>query len=290
VKLTIATCQFGVTSDIGRNLAFVERQMKAAKRRGSQVAHFSETCLSGYAGVEFKSFRNFDWELLTESTRRIMALAKQLGLWVILGSSHRLTGRHKPHNCLYIIDDHGRLADRYDKMFCTGDPSQKAGDLKHYSSGSHFCVFSIGGIRCGTLICHDFRYDELYREYKKQGVQLLFHSYHNAHGSAAKLRKYNIWGTIVPATMQAYAANNHMWISASNSSEPASCWPSFFVRADGMVTGKLLNNRSGVLITKIDTTAKLYDASKHWRRRAMRGVYHSGTAVRDVRSRCRKSL
>ena len=290
MKLTIATCQFGVTADIRRNLAFVERQMKAAKRRGGQVVHFSETCLSGYAGVEFKSFRNFDWELLTENTHGIMALAKQLGLWVILGSSHQLTGKHKPHNCLYIINDHGRLVDRYDKMFCTGDPSQKGGDLKHYSSGSRFCVFTIGGIRCGTLICHDFRYDELYREYKKQGVQLVFHSYHNAHDSAAKLRKYNIWGTIVPATMQAYAANNHMWISANNSSEPASCWASFFVRPDGVITGKLTNNRPGVLISTIDTTAKFYDASKHWRKRAMCGVYHSGTIVRDARSRRRETL
>ena len=75
----------------------------------------------------------------------------------------------------------------------------------------------------------------------------MFHSYHNAHRSAAKFRKYhNIWGLIVPPTMQAYAANNYMWVSANNSSRPRSSWPSFFVRPDGVITAKLINNRPGM--------------------------------------------
>ncbi len=264
--------------------------MKTAKRRGVHVAHFSEACLSGYAGVEFKSFHRFDWELLTTATRKIMALAKELRLWVILGSSHRLSGKHKPHKCLYIINDRGQLLDRYDKMFCTGDPSGKTGDLKHYTPGSHFCVFTIRGIRCGVFICFDFRYDQLYRIFCRRGVQLAFHSYHNARRDPADLRKYNIWGTIVPATMQAYAANNHMWISANNSSHPTSCWPSFFVRPDGIITAKLANNRPGVLISRVDTAAKFYDPSEHWRHRAIRGIYHSGKLLHDPRSNRRRSL
>ena len=290
MKLTVATCQFPVTADISRNLAFVLRQMKMAKRCDAKVVHFSESCLSGYAGVEFDSFAGFDWNLLVQSTHQVMALAKDLRLWVILGSAHRLTGKHKPHNSLYIIDDHGRIIDRYDKMFCTGDPSGKDGDLKHYSPGNHFCFFTIAGIRCGALICHDFRYDELYRVYKTRRTQLIFHSYHNAHQSPAKLRKYNIWGVVVPSTMQAYAANNHLWISVNNSSQPASSWPSFFVRRDGMVTGRLTNNRPGVLASTIDTSEKIYDASQHWRDRAIRGVYHSGNLIRDSRSKCRTSV
>ena len=60
MKLTVATCQFPVTADIRRrNLAFIVRQMKMAKRRGAQVVHFSEACLSGYAGVQFESFAGF---------------------------------------------------------------------------------------------------------------------------------------------------------------------------------------------------------------------------------------
>lgn len=290
MKLTIATCQFPVTADICKNLDFILRQIKAAKQRGAHVVHFSETCLTGYAGVEFDSFDGFDWPQLNSATQQIMALAKQLRLWVILGSSHRLTGKHKPHNCLYIINGQGQLVDRYDKMFCMGDAAGKTGDLKHYTPGSHFCRFTIRGIRCGVFICFDFRFDELYRVFCRRGVQVVFHSYHNARRDPADLRKYNVWGTLVPATTQAYAANNHMWISANNSSQPASCWPSFFVRPDGIITDKLTNNRPGVLISRIDTTTKLYDPAQPWRHRAIRGIYHSGKLVRDPRSNRRKSL
>src|SRR5215510_4317281 len=110
MQLIVATCQFPVDADVRRNLRYVARQLRAAKDRGAHVAHFPEACLSGYAGVDFPSYQGFTWPLLQECTHRVLELARQCRLWVILGSTHRLTGQHKPHNSLYIIDDHGTLA------------------------------------------------------------------------------------------------------------------------------------------------------------------------------------
>ena len=172
MKLCVATCQFPVDPDIRKNLDHVRDQMNEAHRLGAHVAHFSEGCLSGYAGVEFESFADFDWGLLEESTRTIMELARQLRIWVILGSSHRLANGHKPHNSLYVIDPRGELVDRYDKMFCTGAARGLTEDLKHYSPGDHLVTCEINGVKCGLLICHDFRYPELYREYKRLGAQV----------------------------------------------------------------------------------------------------------------------
>ncbi|MAE63124.1 MAG: carbon-nitrogen hydrolase [Phycisphaeraceae bacterium] len=304
MKLTVATCQYAVTGSIERNLGYVLRQMKSAKAKGADVAHFSETCLPGYAGVEFPSMNGFDWSALDAATRRVVQYAADLRLWVILGSAHRLSGRHKPHNSLYVISDRGRLVDRFDKLYCTGDRSCRSGDLANYSPGSHFSVFRIRGLPCGALICHDMRYDELYREYKRRGVRLMFHSYHNGNTSTAAYRKAKkevgtlaglnhaetIHGIIVPPTMQTYAANNDMWISANNTAKAESSWPSFFVRPDGLISGRLQRNRAGVLMTTVDTSISYYDASVHWRNRAMRGIYHSGTLVRDARSTRRKSF
>lgn len=303
MKMTIATCQFPIDRDIRRNLAYVLRQMQQARERGAHVAHFSEMCLSGYAGVEIKSTDALDWDLLEDATGQIRAAARRLALWVVLGSTHRLTGRHKPHNSLYIIDHAGSIADRYDKMFCTGSRRGTDGDLKHYTPGDHFAVFSIRGMRCGALICHDFRYDELYREYRRRGVQVMFHSYHNGRMSGrmwqtatapfdARLRLLNhaetTHGIIVPPTMQTYAANNYQWISANNTSGRESAWPSFVVRPDGVITGRLTRNSPGILVTTIDPRKTYYDASEHWRDRALRGLYHSGRLVRDPRSRQRR--
>ena len=141
MKLDVATCQFPVSADIDANAAHVRRQMRVAKRRGAHVAHFCEGALSGYAEADFESHAGFDWARRAQRAQQIAELAAELRLWVLLGSSHPLTGRHKPHNSVYLIDDRGRLVDRYDKRFCAGDRAGKQGDLAHYSPGNHAAVF-----------------------------------------------------------------------------------------------------------------------------------------------------
>ena len=288
----MATCQFAISADIESNRDMVMRQMRLAKQEGADVAHFSETCLGGYAGVDFDSFDGYDWDLLKRCTLRITALAKELGIWVVLGSNHRLSGDNKPHNSLYLIDKSGEIIDRYDKMFCTGNREGTSGDLKHYSPGSRFVVFDLKGVTCGLQICHDMRYPELYREYKKLGAQLMFHSYYNGKRTFSDPDDpdQNIHKVITEPTMQTYAAVNSMWISTNNTSTKESSWPSFFVRPDGVVTGRLKRNAEAILITTVDTGNTYYDASRAWRDRAMNGVFHSGTLVTDPRSDDRRSL
>ena len=291
MKITIATCQFPITSDIRRNLGYVKRQMKTARDQGADLAHFSECCLGGYAGVDLPSLEGYDWDLLQRSAREVTELARELGLWVILGSNHKLSGGHRPHNSLYLIDPQGRVVDRYDKRFCTGYRTRVAEDLSHYSPGNQFVVFQVNGVRCGLQICHDFRYPELYREYKRRDVQLMFHSYHNGGMTPEKKREYqDVWGVLVRATMQTYAASNFMWISVNNTARRESSGSSFVVQPDGLISGRLPLHRAGVLVTTIDTESTFYDASKEWRSRAMRGVLHSGSPVEDPRSEDRTCL
>ena len=188
MKLNVATCQFPTDSNLESNLHHITQQMISAQAQGAKVVHFPEACLSGYAGTDFPSYENFNWDLLEKCTYEVLDLARKLHIWVILGSTHRLSGQNKPHNSLYIIDDKSNVIDRYDKMFCAGDETGKTGDLAHYTPGNHFCVFEIENVCCGTLICHDYRYPELYREYKRKGVQLMFHSYHAGHIDAERFR------------------------------------------------------------------------------------------------------
>jgi predicted amidohydrolase len=291
MKLKIATCQFPVDGDPLRNLRYVQRQMTEAARRGAHVAHFAETALCGYAGVDLPSLENYPWADLETAMRAVMELAGKLKLWVVLGSMHRLTGRHKPHNCVYVIDDRGRIVDRYDKLFCTGDPAGTKGDLKFYTPGDHFVTFNLRGVRCGVLICHDSRYPELYREYRRRNVELLFQSYHQGHYSAEKARaKGRQHASVTPASMQTYAAVNHQWISAANTSRRHSSWGAFTVRPDGMIAGRLPLHRAGILFTDVDDSSAYEDASRRWRKRALNGILHSGTQVRDPRSRDRRGL
>ena len=76
--------------------------MRRAQEGGARVVHFCEGALSGYAGVDFATFEGFDWASLGACSQDIAPLAGELGLWVVLGSSHRLSGHHKPHNSVYV--------------------------------------------------------------------------------------------------------------------------------------------------------------------------------------------
>ena len=303
--LQVATCQFSVRADVGANFGAIERQLAVASRHGARVAHFPEGALSGYAGTEFE-FAGFDWDELRAATAAVAEHARRLGIWVVLGSSHRLSGANKPHNSLYVIDDGGQVVERYDKRFCSGAADGTLGDLAHYSPGDHFSVWDIGGVRCGTLVGYDYRYPELYREYKKLGVALVFHSFHAAHASAERIAAlaraiglehqrlnsaatHTYPGITMPAAMTTAAACNHVWISCPNSTAPESCWPSFFVRADGITTGRLRRNVPGVLVCTVDTGLELYDSTEPWRERAFAGALHSGTVINHPRSENRTS-
>jgi len=303
--LRIATCQFPVSSDIQRNRSFIVGQIHEAREQNCDVVHFPEGALSGYAGIDFSSFDNFNWPLLKDCTNTILWLAAELNIWVLLGSAHPLTATNKPHNSVYIINNIGAIEDRYDKLFCAGDVSGNTGDLAHYSPGDHFSIFSIKGITCSIAICHDYRYPELYRELKKKEVELVFHSFHagNMNSERQKLMEDEVGERYhhlnpgktypeitMPATMISYAANNYFWISCSNTSAKESCWSSFILRPDGVIIGRLEKNEASVLITEIDTETSYYDSTRFWRERAINSIFHSGEHVSDPRSAERKVL
>lgn len=303
MTLTVVTAQFAVSADLDVNLVAIERLMRQAWSAGADVVHFPEGALSGYAGVDFARFEGFDWAGLQAATRRVMAVAGELELWTILGSAHPLSDGRKPHNCAYVIDASGALVDRYDKRFCAGDAEGLTGDLAHYTPGDHFAVFEIKGVRCGVLICHDYRYPELYRAYHRLGVRMMFHGFHAGGLSAerfiameADVGKHLLTGgttlpaITMPAGMIAAASNNNMWISCPNSSAPRSCWPSFIVRPDGVITGACRPEVEDCIVEVVDPDAPIYDSTVAWRDRAIDGVLNSGEAVEDPRSATRREL
>ena len=284
-SLRVATCQFSVEAEVDHNRRWILRQIEEAADQGADVAHFSECALSGYAGVDIASIVELDWDGLESATREIMAAARRHNVWVLLGSTHRLDDQVKPHNCVYVINAQGEIADRYDKRFCTGQAGRRPTlDLCYYSPGNRSVTFTIRGVKCGVAICYDYRFPEIYRELKQLGVQVLFQSFHNARSSVVADPKFNIWKTIVPATMQCRAAENHFWVSANNSTARPSKWASFAVQPDGQITGRLKLHRPAVLITDMALTGDFFDAPALWREAAMQQTLHSGSLVEHPRS------
>ena len=270
--LTIAACQFPVSADISENAGWIKKQIKEAHSKGAEIVHFPECALSGYAGANFKSYDNFDWAQLYAETKEILVLADQLDLWLVLGSIHRLSDNHKPHNSLYLINPDGRIIDRYDKRFCT------SGDLKYFSPGDHFVTFNINGIKCGLLICYDVRFPELYREYRKLGAQIIFQSFYNSNKNAD-----HIHPKIMPTSARVRAATNYFFMSLTNTCKAYS-WPCHLITPNGLIKARLPADEPGILINTIDTGKKYYDPSRPYRLAAINGALNSGETVNDARS------
>lgn len=277
-KLTVASCQFPISSNITENYKWIMDQVIEAKLKGADVVHFAECALTGYPGADMETLDGLNWDLLYEKTDSVLKLADQLDIWVILGSIHRLSDGVKPHNCLYVINPQGKIIDRYDKRFCTN------GDLDCFSPGDHFVNFEINGVNCGLLICYDIRFPELYREYKKLETDLIFHSFYNA-----RQKKGSIHPVIMPITSQARAATNYFYISLTNSSATES-WPCHFITPNGLIRNKLPFNVPGILISEVDLSKKYYDASGRYRDNALNGKLNSGETVNDQHSKIRTKI
>ncbi len=277
-KMSIASCQFPISNQIEDNARWIMEQMVSAHDSGAHIAHFPECALSGYPGVDMKTLDGFDWQMLHHYTDTIMGLAKTLNMWVLLGSMHMLEEGFKPMNSLYVINPSGEIIDRYDKRFCTN------GDLNYFSAGDHFVVFDLNGIKCGLLICFDVRFPELYREYRKLDVDMIFQSFYNA-----RQKPGGIHPKIMPVTSQARAATNHFYMSLTNSSAPSS-WPCYFITPDGLVQNKLEPDMPGILISEVDLTEKYYDASRRYRNEAMEGKLSSAATPEHPRNLNRKAL
>ncbi|MHC4532349.1 MAG: carbon-nitrogen hydrolase family protein [Planctomycetota bacterium] len=278
--LKIATCQFGVSESVKRNAKNICDFLRKAKKARADIVHFSECALSGYVGTDFPNFAGYDWDLLKEETEKIISLTAKLKLWVVLGSTHRLTEPNKPHNSLYIINDAGKIVDRYDKRFCT------PGDLRRMTPGSRFVNFTIKGVKCSLLICFDLRFPELYRPLYKEGIKCIFQSFYNARQQGPSVHTH-----IMRQTMQCRAATNYFWISCANSSGYYSPYPSCFIQPDGKILQQLRMNRPDIMVNSVDLSRKFYDPMVDFRDMVLAGALSNGKkTISDWRSKDTTSL
>jgi len=274
-EIVIATCQFPVSGKIEKNLAFILDLIMKAKQKGAEIVHFSESCLSGYAGVDFSTFNQHQETLLKKSLNQVAALAAKLKTWIILGSHYFVNKKIKPYNCLWLIDESGSLVERYDKRFLYGGPNEL--EHAHYQAGKRPVTFMVKGIQCGLLICHEWRYPELYREQIRLGTKLVFQSWYDGNLTLEDFEDHGReQGTLITGTVRGYAANNYLWISASNTSKRQSCFPSFVVQPDGKVLHHLKRNVTGMLLTRVDFRQQFDDPSGPWRPQAMQGIRYDG--------------
>lgn len=109
-----------------------------------------------YANNPIKSWDEVNWEHVRVELGSITVLARELQLWVVLGSAHPLTLSHWPHNSLNIISNDGELVTRYDKRICSHTEA-----TRFYTRGNQAIKFEVDGYTFGCLICIEVNFPTL---------------------------------------------------------------------------------------------------------------------------------
>lgn len=272
--LRIAVAQTKVTSDPRSNAERIRRQMREAAAAGARIIQFTEGAISGYPSgpgkTELAGWR-VDWTALRGELQALADLAAELGLWTVLGSNHPLTPPHRPHNSLYIIDDQGRLAGRYDKRMLS---FTEVSDW--YAPGETNLVFEVDGFRFGCALCIEIQFPELFVDYARAGVD------------AVLLSTFS-HDPMFAVQAQGHAACGAFWLGFAVPAQYSTSAPSGLIGPDGRwIAQASADGGDHLVIADLDRGAAALrgalEMARPWRVRARLGDLHEAARVSDPRS------
>lgn len=268
--IVIASAQSYISSDIRENGREIRGLVEQARAGGASIVHFPEASLSGYTKSQIRDWSRVDWTALDEKQQALAALARDLGIWVVVGCVHRLTPPHRPHNSLYVISASGELLTRYDKRFCSHT------EISHwFSPGDGSRVFEIDGWRFGCALGIEIQFPEVFLDYGEVGVDcLLFSSY----------SEDPMFGVLA----QGYAAANNYWLSFSVPAQTAHAVSSRLIGPDGNIQAAAPSSGSALTINSMDPADPQWEIAlnraRPWRAKARDGEIYREWRVQDPRS------
>lgn len=160
--------------------ADIRELVTRAHAAGARLVHFPEGALSFPHKRVMSSLDDrvgpsdwsvVDWGTYAGELDAIARVAGQLGIWVALPAAHRLSAEHRPHNSMYVIDDHGRVHTRYDERFMS---ETKVNFM--YTPGTAPITFEIDGLRIGCALGIEAVHPKSFTEYEALDTDLVLFS------------------------------------------------------------------------------------------------------------------
>lgn len=173
--LKVACLQMNAGPVIADNLDYVQRHIIMAADQGVQfIATPENTCHMKFPQRDklLSSLREEDHDALPLFT----SLAKQKGVWILLGSLSIKIADDKIANRSYLIDDQGQIAATYDKIHMfdvdlKGGESYRESEIVH--AGDRAVLADTPWGKVGMTICYDLRFPQLYRTLAQAGASIL---------------------------------------------------------------------------------------------------------------------
>jgi len=269
-SINIATAQSVISKDVAANGHEIRQLMRLAKSQGADLIHFSEGALSGYVKSQILDWQEVDWQALERELMLTMQAAGNLGIWVVVGSNHRLTEPHRPHNSLYVFSNEGKLHTRYDKQWCS---NSEINDW--YTPGQSLGIFELKGWRFGCALCIEIQFPELFLAYSEKQIDcMLFSTYSN--------------NPMFAIQAQGYAASHNFWFSLSNVQQHSQTLTSRMIAPSGEIQEICNSESSSFILSTLDPKDARWEIAlkyaKPWRKKAREGSIYRSRFVDDPRS------
>jgi predicted amidohydrolase len=296
-RIRLAAAQITVPEDprdstaLRRSGLDIRRLMHEAHRLGARIVHFPEgaTCspnklvmsVNGPDQVGPSDWDRFDWDTLRQELTATAQLARDLKLWTVLGSVHRLTPPHRPHNSLYVISDQGQVTTRYDERLLSYTKISYM-----YAPGCAPVTFEVDGVRFGCALGIEVHFPEVFSVYERLDVDCVL---------------FSTTGPPIPESSatfateaQGHAAINSYWVSLAMSTQHGSPASSGIIAPDGAWLARCpADGKAAVAVANIDNSSDTIDVAvtraRPWRRKA-RGDAYEPHRVHDQRSDDRQNF
>lgn len=174
-KFRVGLVQMRAGKDIKENVAQAEAFIRDAARRGARYIQTPENT-NGMEANASSLLEKITSEEETEAVQRFASLARELGIWLHIGSMAIKTGPARAANRAFLFAPTGEIVLRYDKihMFDVDLPSGES-----YRESATFqpgaCAFVAelpwGGL--GISTCYDMRFPEQYKALARAGAKFL---------------------------------------------------------------------------------------------------------------------
>jgi predicted amidohydrolase len=172
-----ALIQMTSGEDPAENLVSVRRNLSQAKAGGADFALTPEVtnCVSGSRNHQRSVLHH---EADDPTLAAIRQDAKELGIWVLIGSLAMLTesGDERFANRSFLISPHGDIAARYDKIHMFDVDVSQAETYResaHFRPGETAVIGETDFAAIGLTICYDLRFPYLHRALAKAGADIL---------------------------------------------------------------------------------------------------------------------
>jgi deaminated glutathione amidase len=174
-KFRVGLVQMRSGRDVRDNLIEAEASIRDAARRGAHYIQTPENTLL----MEIERPRLFEKiapEEETEEISHFSALARELGVWLHIGSIAIKAGEDRAINRAFVFAPDGQIVVRYDKihMFDVDLPSGESyRESGIYIPGKTAYVAHLPWGALGVATCYDIRFPEQYKALARAGARYL---------------------------------------------------------------------------------------------------------------------